>query len=418
MKPHRAITSTPKCAKQLCSITLFWHTKPTFSVFSESISLFENFLREYPNSPYTNQVNDILAETFLTTKDYNAALAAINRIARPARRILEAKQMVLFQLGAQAFINGNMNEAIQLFGNSIDVGNYDAQARNNAFYWRGESHYRNNNFTSAANDFQAFTQSASAADENYAFGWYNLGYTRFKQQQYTSAVAAFQRYISVETNKNKPEYADAHNRIGDSYYFNRNFAEAERYYAQAATANPATADYAAYQKAFVMGLQHNYQGKVNALDELMRRYPNSQYFDDALYEKSRALTMMNRENEAIGVLQQLVSDYQRSPLASLGGVQLGQLYYNSGNYYRQSVAAYKNVIQNFSGSDDARNALLSLETVYRDMNDIQSYVTYANSLPGGMRITPSRQDSLTYLAAESVYMKGSKNDAETSMLRY
>ena len=39
-----------------------------FSVFSESITLFENFLREFPNSQYTDQVNDILAETFLTTR--------------------------------------------------------------------------------------------------------------------------------------------------------------------------------------------------------------------------------------------------------------------------------------------------------------------------------------------------------------
>ncbi|MEA5063698.1 MAG: tetratricopeptide repeat protein, partial [Petrimonas sp.] len=41
-----------------------------FSVFSGSITLFENFLKEFPNSQYTDQVNDILAETFLTTKDY------------------------------------------------------------------------------------------------------------------------------------------------------------------------------------------------------------------------------------------------------------------------------------------------------------------------------------------------------------
>src|SRR5690554_8089213 len=72
-----------------------------FSVFSESITLFENFLREFPNSQYTDQVNDILAETFLTTKDYQAALNAINRISNPGRRVQEAKQMVLFQLGAQ-----------------------------------------------------------------------------------------------------------------------------------------------------------------------------------------------------------------------------------------------------------------------------------------------------------------------------
>ncbi len=388
-----------------------------FSVFSESITLFENFLREFPNSPYKDQVNDILAETFLTTKDYTAALNAINRINNPGRRILEAKQMVLFQLGAQAFINSNMNEAIQYFNNSISLGNQDAKARNNAYFWRGETYYRMGNYNNAANDFRQFAQSATSADENYSLGWYNLGYALFKQQQYNQAVNAFQQYVSAEKIKNRPEYADALNRIGDSYYFNRNFNEAERYYAQAADINPSSADYAAYQRAFVMGLQHNYQGKITAMDNIMRSYPNSQYFDDALYEKSRALTMLNRENEAITVLQRLVNDFPKSPLASQGGVQLGQLYYNTGNH-QQSIAAYKNVIANFPGSDDARNALISLETVYRDMNDIDNYVKYANSLPGGMRITTSRQDSLTYLAAESVYMRGNRTDAEAAMTKY
>jgi TolA-binding protein len=388
-----------------------------FSVFSESITLFEHFLREYPRSQYTDQVNDILAETFLTTKDYDAALSAINRINNPGRRILEAKQMVLFQLGAQEFINGNMNQAIQHFNNSIGTGSYDVKARNNAYYWRGESYYRMGNYMNATSDFRQFTQSASPADENYTLGWYNLGYSLFKQQQYGQAVTAFERYVTTETNRNKTEYADALNRIGDSYYFNRNFSDAERYYARAADANPAAADYAAYQRAFVMGLQRNYQGKITALDNLMRQYPNSQYFDDALYEKSRALTMLNREGEAITVLQRLVTDFPASPLAGQGGVQLGQLYYNTGNY-QQSITAYKKVISDFPGSDDARNALVSMETVYRDMNDIQSYVDYANALPGGMRITPSRQDSLTYLAAESIYMRGNRADAESSMTRY
>ena len=388
-----------------------------FSVFSESITLFENFLREYPNSKYRDQVNDILAETFLTTKDYRAALNAMNRINNPANRILEAKQMVLFQLGAQEFINGNMTDAIQNFNNSIAIGNINSNARNSALYWRGEAYYRMGNFANATSDFRQFTQNATSADANWALGWYNLGYSHFQQQQYRPAVEAFQRYVSIETDRKKSEYADALNRIGDSYYFNRNFSDAERYYSQAADVNPSAADYSAYQRAFVLGLQHNFQGKINALDNLMSRYPNSQYFDDALYEKSRALTMLNREVEAIAVLQRLLNDFPRSPLASQGGVQLGQLYYNTGNY-QQSINAYKSVISNFPGSDDARNALISMETVYRDMNDIQSYVDYANALPGGLRITTSKQDSLTYLAAESVYMRGNRTDAQSAMTRY
>ena len=388
-----------------------------FSVFSESITLFENFLKEFPNSQFTDQVNDILAETFLTTKDYNAALNAINRIERPGRQILETKQKVLFQLGAQEFINGNMNNAIQHFNNTIAMGDNDLTSLSNALYWRGESFYRIGNFDSAASDYSQFTQRASSRNENYALGWYNLGYAQFKQQQYTKAQQSFLKYLSTESNKNRAEYADALNRVGDTYYYNRNFANAEQYYAQASNANPETADYAAYQKAFVMGLQHNYQGKIVILNQMMSNFPNSTYYDDALYEKSRALTMINRETEAISTLQELISTFPKSPSAGKGGIQLGQLYYNAGNY-SQSISAYKSVIENFPGSDDARTALVSMETVYRDMNDIQSYVNYANSLPGGMKISPSRQDSLTFIAAESMYMKNSPQEAETALLKY
>ncbi len=388
-----------------------------FSVFSESITLFEKFLREYPNSQYANQVNDILAETFLTTKDYNAALAAIDRIDKPARRILEAKQMVLFQLGTQQFVNGNTSQAIDFFDRSINMGSYDKNARTSAYFWRGESKYRINNFSAAAADFQTFTQEATKADDNYALGFYNLGYARFKQNQYATARTAFQNYVTAQSNKDTPAYADAHNRIGDTYYFSRNFAEAERYYSSASTLNPAAADYAAYQRAFVMGLQRNYQGKINALDELMRAFPNSHYYDDALFEKSRSLVMLNRENDAVNVLNKLLTEFPQSPLARQGGVQLGQLHYNASRY-DQAAASYKTVIQNFPGSEDARSALQALETVYKDMDNIDAYVKYANALPGGMRITPLRQDSLTYMAAESLYMRGTKRDAESSLNKY
>jgi tetratricopeptide (TPR) repeat protein len=252
------------------------------SVFGESIALFEKFLRMYPDSPYAEKVNDILAETFLSAKDYEAALEAINRIANPGRRILEAKQMVLFQLGAQQFINGDLNEAIRLFTSCIGMGNYDAEARNSAYFWRGESYYRMGNYRNAEADFKAFVDNARPTDKNYALGWYSLGYAQFNQNRYAEALRSFQQYLAAETNKNRPEYADALNRLGDIYYYNRNFAEAERRYAQAAEVNPQAADYAAFQKAFVMGLQRNYEGKIRELDELMRRYPNSIYFFDKM----------------------------------------------------------------------------------------------------------------------------------------
>lgn len=64
---------------------------------------------------------------------------------------------------------------------------------------------------------------------------------------------------------------------------------------------------------------------------MMAKYPNSQYIDDALYEKSRALVMQNKEQEAISVLEKMLKDHPKSNLAQKAGVQLGQLYFNTNN---------------------------------------------------------------------------------------
>ena len=61
------------------------------------------------------------------------------------------------------------------------------------------------------------------------------------------------------------------------------------------------------------------------------------------------------------------------------------------------------MIANFQ-APTAKNALVSLETVYRDMNDINNYVQYANSLRVGA--SPHKRDSLNCLAAESVCAEG------------
>lgn len=387
------------------------------SVFSQSIASAQRFLTEYPNSKYTNEVNSVLATTLLSTKDYTAALTAINSIKSPGKQVLEAKQMILFQQGAQQFINGKYDAAINDFNASINMGSYNTDARNEAYFWRGETSYRQGAYSQAAKDYATYVSMASPSKSNYTLALYNLGYANFKEKQYSTALGNFRKYLSAEVNRQSPNYADALNRVGDCYLFNRNFSEAERYYSQAVDVNPSNADYSEFQKAFVLGLQRNYAGKITALNSMMSKYPNSPYYADALFEKSRALVMLNRESEAITVLEKLAKDYPKSSLGAQGGVQLGQLYFNTNNP-QKSIEAYKRVISDYPNTEEARISLQSLEGVYKDINDIGSYASYANSLGGGMSLSTGRQDSLTYLAAENVFMKGRKVEAKAALDKY
>ncbi|MDF9829457.1 tetratricopeptide repeat protein [Parabacteroides sp. PF5-6] len=389
-----------------------------FTGFGESVTLFEDFLNDFPNSKYADKVNDYLVEVYLTTKNYNAALASIEKIRQPNTKILEAKQDILFQLGTQSFTNVKMDEAIQYFTRAIELGTYNQQARNNAYFWRGESYYRKEDFQKSISDYRTYLNNSRQRNtDSYALAHYNLGYGYFKLQNYNEALSRFRQYADLEKDQKAATLADAYNRIGDCLFYNRQFAQAEENYNRAAQVQPSAGDYSIFQKGFVLGLQKDYQGKIREMDRLVRDFPESQYVDDALFEKGRTYVLLEKNTEATSTFETLVRQFPNSSLARKAGVQLGLIYFNE-DQPQKAADAYKKVISNYPGSEEARVALVDLKSVYIELNDINAYTNYVNSLGGNIRIEVSEQDSLTYMAAERLFMRGDNEAARQSLVRY
>ena len=389
-----------------------------FTGFGESVTMFEDFLNDFPNSKYADKVNDYLVEVYLTTKNYQAALTSIDKIQHPSTKILEAKQDILFQLGTQSFTNMDLDKALDLFNRSISLGAYNLDARSDAYFWRGETYYRMNDFNQAISDYRTYLSNTRQKDTDmYALAHYNLGYSYFKLKDYAESLRRFRQYVDLEGNQKAPAYADAYNRIGDCLFHNRQFAAAEENYTYAAQVQPAAGDYSVYQKGFLLGLQKDYRGKINVMDRLIREFPSSQYVDDALFEKGRSYVLLDNNQAAAASFEQLMRDFPQSSLARKAGVQLGLIYFND-NKPEQSVSAYKTVISNYPGSEEAKVALQDLKSVYIELNDINAFAEYANSLGGNVRFEVSEQDSLTYLAAEKLFMRGDNNGARRSLTNY
>lgn len=390
----------------------------SYSAFGESVTVFEKFLNEFPNSQYTEMVSNYLVEVYLNTRSYEAALKSIERIAHPGTRIMEAKQKILFQLGTQAFANASFEQAIGYFNQSVAIGQYNRQTKADALYWRGESYYRLNRMAEAARNFREYLQlTEQTNNEMYALANYNLGYTAFHQKDYTQARNWFLKYIQLEKGENRTALADAYNRIGDCFLNERNFDEAKHYYAQAESMNASSGDYSFYQLALVSGLQKDYSGKITLLNRLAGKYPTSPYVINALYEKGRSYVLMNNNNQAIASFKELLSRYPESPISRKAAAEIGLLYYQDGNY-DQAIDAYKLVINKYPGSDEARLAMLDLKSLYVDMNRIDEFAALAASMPGNIRFDASEQDSLTYIAAEKIYGRGRIEEAKSSFNKY
>jgi TolA-binding protein len=390
----------------------------SFSGFGESVAIFEDFLNDFPNSQYADKVNDYLTEVYLSTKNYESALASIEKIRRPGAQILAAKQNLLFQLGAQAFTNQTPERAVEYFNQAIALKGYDAATYADACFWRAESYYRLNSFAQAAQDYQAYIDNAKGRSPDvYALAHYNLGYSHFKKKSYAPALKAFRRYADLEKNTSEPSLADAYNRIGDCLFYDRQYAAAEESYTRAAALQPGSGGYALYQKGLVMGLQKDYRGKIAMLDKLIREYPESPYVDDALYEKGRSYVMLDMPDKAAESFDKLIADFPQNSLARKSGLQLGLLYFNS-NRPEKAIYAYKRVIADYPGSEETKIALQDLKTVYADMNDVAGYAAYVRTLGGNVRFEISEQDSLTYFAAEKLFLRGDNDGARRSLRSY
>ena len=389
-----------------------------FTGFGESVTIFEDFLNDFPNSKYADKVNDYLVEVYLTTKNYQAALNSIDKIKHPSTKILEAKQDILFQLGTQAFTNMELDKAVDLFSRAISLGAYNLESRNDAYFWRGESYYRQGEYNKAISDYRTYLNNTRQRNTDmYALAHYNLGYSYFKLKEYGEALNRFRQYVNLESNQQTPAYADAYNRIGDCLFHNRQFAMAEENYTRAAQLQPSAGDYSVYQKGFLLGLQKDYKGKISVMDRLIREFPESQYVDEALFEKGRSYVLLDNNQAAAASFEQLMRDFPQSSLARKAGVQLGLIYFND-NQPEKAADAYKSVISNYPGSEEAKVALQDLKSVYIELNDINSFAAYANSLGGNVRFEVSEQDSLTYLAAEKLFMRGDNEGARRSLTNY
>ena len=393
-------------------------TYETTTAFGESITAFEQLLSEFPNSKYTDKAYDYLASVYMTTKNYESAYQSILKIKNPNAKLLETRQYLLYQIGTEAFTQNNQSKAIEHFTLSLQsssIGKYSAES----YFWRSESYYRSSQPDKSISDLKSFfLNSYAKSSANFKTANYSMAYAYFSKKNYSESLNWFLKYVDLETNTGATTYSDALNRIGDCYFNARNFAKAETYYSKAALLSPNIGDYAAFQSAYVAGLQKNYSTKINRLENLISTYPNSEYIDDALYEMGRAYVMLENDSKAISTYQRLLSLQPNSNLARKAALEIGMIYFNENNL-DQSITAFKKVISTYPGTEESYTALESLEAVYIEKNDVASYLAYTKTL--GMKIstqTSSREDSISYIAAEKQYMNARYEQAISGFRSY
>ena len=389
-----------------------------FSPFNEIINSFLAFIEKYPDSPNIDQAYDFLGKAFVTSKNYKQALQSMEKIKSKNQTVYKAMQRLSYYRGVELYIDQQYDEAIYFFDYSLKYGENDRVLKARSHYWRGESDYRLSRFEAAQNDYRQFINTGGAQSlSEYPTAHYNLGYVYFNMKNYAQAIEWFRKYVAFAGVSDNVMLADAYNRIGDCHFVDRAFRPAIESYRKAGSTALTAADYAMYQEAFCMGLLQDHTGKINTMKQLINRYPQSAYCDDAYFEIARAYVAQKQLDDAIYNFKLVRDRYPNGTLAPKAMLQLGLLYYNRSDY-DNSMAYYKRVVNEYPGTADATEALAGLRNVYMDKSDFDGYMSYTASLGDFARIDNAEQDSLLYTSAERLYLRSEFNQALPAFQKY
>ncbi|MFC2121998.1 tetratricopeptide repeat protein, partial [Bacteroidota bacterium] len=389
-----------------------------YSPFNETIRAFDNFIKLFPNSKHINDAYDYLVKVYIHAKNYKDALSSLDKIEDKSTELKAAYQRIAYFRALELFNNLQYDQALIYLDKSLVYYWYDKSIKAQSYYWKAEAYFRMGDNNEAIKYYKEFMKSPGVYGlPEYKLCQYNLGYSYFKNENYQEAVNWFNKYIMNNRGGNPKILSDAYNRLGDCRFLARSYWQAIEFYDKAISLKQSDADYSLFQRGFALGLLNRNERKSEVLTELIDKFPKSTYCDDALFELSKNAMTMEQSIASENYCKEIIRKYPNSNYVKKAYQQLGLIYYNS-NKNEDALNMYKKVITDFSGTEEARSSLQGIKNIMVEMNKVDEYFAYVRSIGGQEDISINEQDSLTYRAAENIYMTSDFERAKEQFSKY
>ena len=244
---------------------------------------------------------------------------------------------------------------------------------------------------------------------------YNLGYCYFNNENMEQAAKSFDTFLK-EYGKRDAFRADAMNRRGDIHYSAREFSAAMECYDRTVAMRVGESDYAEYQRAITLGVQNKRAEKITALNRIVSA-GRGEYVDDAKYELGRTYIADEQYSNGVRTLESFVEQYPNSAHYTQALSDLGLAYMNLGQKDK-ALMYYDMVVKAAPKSSASKGALRGIREIYVDSGDADSYFEYAEKVGVEVDVNVATRDSLSYAAAQKLYLDNKTKEATTSFNAY
>jgi len=372
-----------------------------------------DFLKKYPNNSSRSEIEKLLVDSYISTKNYKEALVLLEKNRSAENKA--AYQKVLFYRGLELYNESNYQEAGKMFKSAIsEQKTPEFTAR--ATFWKAETEYVTADFQNALLTYKQFAgQAAAKTTDEYKNINYNIGYTYFKLKEYDQAGNSFQAQID-NSKEDKVRLNDSYLRLGDCRFVSSKYTAANEAYAKAIEARGVDADYAQFQKAVSYGFMSKNDKKVDELNNFLQMYKKSEYRDDALYELGNTYVAEKKNDQALKTYDQLISEYKNGAFTSKSILKQGLIYYNS-DRDDQALTKFKKVAAEFPKTPEALEAVSTARLIYVDSGKVDEYATWVRTLDF-VAVTDAELDNDTYDAAFKQYSQNNSKLAITGFTGY
>ncbi|KAA3438098.1 tetratricopeptide repeat protein [Rufibacter hautae] len=369
---------------------------------SEVINSLASFTKDYPDSRFSGEVDDILSEAYLNSSNYLEAIQHIEKLPKRSHRINETYQRVTYYQAVKLYNDQLFQQAVSMLDKSLGFP-YNKEIEAGSNFLKGEAYSIGQRWPQAINSYGAVFQTVnSGRTEFYVKSRYGIGYAYYNEKQYDKALVHFKAYLNDNTIKaGNPNYADAMIRLADCYYVTKDYSQALSYYDQAMAARTPDADYVHFQKAVVYNLTGRRDQAIQSLQALLKSYPKSRYADDAVYQQGIIDFESSNYAPAIASFTTLVDSYSSSTLVPNALQKRGVAYLNL-KRQNEAIADFKRVIDQYPTHEVANNALYSLQEALGATNETEQLDTYLAKFKSANPESDALE-SVEFEAAKSLY---------------
>lgn len=371
--------------------------------FENTLKIFRHYLEHFADPIHKKELNALMVEVFQATSKYNEAYSALKEIYLPNINQQKDLQQIAFFLGVKEFNQQNFRKAISYFNvsNQYPISKYYIYLSN---FWIADSYYHLGEYSQSIDVYDNLNVSS---DKNLMIyedlKKYNLGYSYFQQADYMNSAKWFRSYEKVASDSSRIH--DTYLRIADSYFMMGDFVLSAKYYNKAVAYNLFDIDYALYQEAVSLGLIRKSKSKSILLKRLILDFPNSSYYNYALYALANYYRDVSNDDLALKYYNILINEGGDNDLVANAYISKGMINFNASKF-DSAINNFLFILNNYQKTKYFKEALSALQSVYTSMGNIEEYLSLIDSLPE-ISITKAEQDSLTYNTA---FMKFSEMD--------